>query len=68
MTQEDFNYLAENMFLLGPVRWTVEQQVKLFGMYNKITGENKPMTSCGRCVLNIKNRLKLEHEKYQSNN
>jgi hypothetical protein len=68
MNEKDFNYLTDNMVLLGPVRWTVEQQKILFGMYNRITGENKPMTSCGRCVLNIKNRLKFEYAKYKINN
>ena len=38
----------------------------VFDIYNRITGENKPVTSCGRCVLNIKKRLKFEIEKYEN--
>ena len=63
MNKQEFNYLEQNIYLLGNVKWNSEQQAKLFGMYNRITGENKPQTSCGRCVLNIKKRLQFEYEK-----
>lgn len=63
MNEQEFNYITDNFHLLGNVKWTRDQQTVLFGMYNRITGENKPLTSCGRCVLNIKKRLAFEHEK-----
>lgn len=63
MNEQEFNYLSANFHLLGNVKWNSEQQQILFGMYNRITGENKPQTSCGRCVLNIKKRLAFEYEK-----
>ena len=63
MTQEEYQYLEQNIYLLGNVKWNSEQQKVLFGIYNRITGENKPQTSCGRCVLNIKKRLQFEYEK-----
>ena len=39
---------------------------QLFDIYNRVTGENKPMTSCGRCVYNVKQRLKIEYEIIQN--
>lgn len=63
MTQQEYQYIEQNIYLLGNVKWNSEQQSVLFGIYNRITGENKPQTSCGRCVLNIKKRLQFEYEK-----
>jgi len=63
MNEQEYKYLDSNIYLLGNVKWNSEQQAKLFGMYNRITNENKPQTSCGRCVLNIKKRLQFEYEK-----
>jgi len=63
MNEQEYKYLDSNIYLLGNVKWNSEQQAKLFGMYNRITNENKPQTSCGCCVLNIKKRLQFEYEK-----
>ena len=62
MTNEDYNWLKDNYVLLGNVRMTQEQAKELYNVYNRITGENKPVSSCGRCVFNIKKRLKIEYE------
>jgi hypothetical protein len=66
MKQEHYNWLTDNLVLLGNVRMTKEQSTKVFSIYNEITKENKPQTSCGRCVLNIKKRLRFEYEKFQN--
>lgn len=63
MNEQEYNYVTANFHLLGNVRWTSEQQAIMFGMYNRLTNENKPMTSCGRCVNNIKKRIATEYEK-----
>ena len=60
MTNEDYKWLTDNHSLLGNVRMTQDQAKELYDIYNRITGENKPVSSCGRCVLNIKKRLKIE--------
>ena len=62
MNNEDYKWLTDNHSLLGNVRMTQEQARMIYDIYNRITGENKPMSSCGRCVLNIKKRLKIEYE------
>jgi hypothetical protein len=62
MTNEDYDWLHNNYTLLGNVRMTQEQAKELYDVYNRITGDNKPVSSCGRCVLNIKKRLKIEYE------
>ncbi len=68
MTHEEYQWLSANPLVLNNVRMTPEQQTKVFAMYNRITGENKPVTSCGRCVMTIKKRLKFEYEKQRSKN
>ena len=68
MTHEEYQWLSANPLVLNNVRMTSEQQTKVFAMYNRITGENKPITSCGRCVMTIKKRLKFEYEKQRSKN
>ena len=62
MNNEDYEWLTANYKLLGNVSMTNGEAKRLFDIYNAITGENKPMTTCGRCVYNIKQRLKIEHE------
>ena len=62
MNNEDYKWLTDNHNLLGNVRVTQEQARMIYDIYNRITGENKPVSSCGRCVLNIKKRLKIEYE------
>lgn len=66
MTDKDYKWLTDNYVLLGNVRMTQEQAKELYAVYNRITRENKPVSSCGRCVLNIKKRLKFEYEKYEN--
>lgn len=55
-------------------QWLIDNEKILFGqlklerskidemivVYNSITGENKKVTSCGRCIYNIISRLKAE--------
>jgi len=61
MNNEDYKWLTDNHSLLGNVRMTQEQAGMIYNIYNRITGDNKPVSSCGRCVLNIKKRLKIEY-------
>jgi hypothetical protein len=68
MTQEHYQWLDANRQVLGNIRMTPEQQHMVFDIYNTITGENKPITSCGRCVMNIKKTLKFYYEKQRSKN
>ena len=62
MNDKDYEWLKANSVLLGNVRMTNEQARMLFDIYNRTTGERKPMTSCGRCVHSVKQRLKVEYE------
>ncbi len=62
MNDKDYEWLKANYVLLGNVRMTNEQARMLFDIYNRTTGESKPLTSCGRCVYNVKQRLKIEYE------
>ena len=62
MNDKDYEWLQANYKLLGNVRMTNGQAKELFDIYNRTTGENKPMTTCGRCVYNVKQRLKIEYD------
>ena len=68
MTHEEYQWLSANPLVLNNVRMTPEQQRMVFQIYNSITGENKKTTSCGRCVMNVKKRLKHEYEKQRNQN
>lgn len=68
MKRKDYDWLTMNLKLLGNVRMQRPELERLFSIYNDITGENRPITSCGRCVLNIKKRLRFEYEKRNNNN
>ena len=68
MNKQDYDWLTANKKLLGNVGMTRVELVMLFDIYNRITAENKPITSCGRCVLNIKKRLQFEYEKRTNRN
>lgn len=66
MNDEDYKWLSANFKLLGNVRMTNGEAKQLFDIYNRVTNENKPMTTCGRCVYNVKQRLKIEYDIIQS--
>lgn len=66
MRQEHLEWLDANLYVLGNVRMTPEQASVVFSIYRDITGQNTPQTSCGRCVLNIKKRIKVEYDKNRS--
>ena len=60
MTQEHYQWLDANRQVLGNIRMTPEQQQMVFEIYNTITGENKPITSCGRCVRSEEHTSELQ--------
>ena len=65
LTEPHYNFLKQNEVSLGNVAANREIITYFFHIYNTLTGENKPVTGCGRCVLNVKKRLKIEIQKYE---
>lgn len=63
MTQEDKAWLDARPNVLGNTGQSREELVQLFDIYNRLTGENMKFTTCGRCVLNVKNRIKMYYDK-----
>lgn len=62
--QEAFDWLAANKYLVyNSVKFGGPQLTNFFLAYNIITGEAKSVTGCGRCLLNMKHRLRSEIEK-----
>lgn len=61
--EEDIIWLDENQSIFLNVRLTPNQLGMLFRIYNEITGESKPITSCGRCVAGVKKRVKAQLDK-----
>ena len=45
------------------VKLTREQTDRLYKIYNQVTGELKKPTSCGRCLQNVRKRIKVELNK-----
>ena len=60
LTEAHYDFLKKNEVYLGNVNTTKEIITYFFHIYNTVTGENRPVTGCGRCVLNVKKRLKIE--------
>lgn len=65
MNRQEYEFLRRNWVLLGNVKVSRDIIEYFFEIYNKITKENRPVTGCGRCVLNVKKRLKIEVIKYE---
>ncbi len=61
--EKDIIWLDENQSIFLNVRLTPNQLGTLFRIYNEITGENKGVTSCGRCVAGVKKRVKAQLDK-----
>jgi len=64
MTQEDIDWVRANEILFR-VNHTItpEQRQTIFNIYNRITGENKKTTSCGRCVRSVLNLVYFTYKK-----
>ena len=65
MTQEDFDYLKENLFIFNNVKLTPEQVARLFRIYSHLDGREHRPTSCGRCLSNVKKRIQAEYERME---
>jgi len=63
MTQEDRDWLDARPFILGNTTPSREDLVVLWQIYNRLTGENHKFSTCGRCILNMKNRIKMYYDK-----
>ena len=64
--EEAFSWLDANKYLVyNSVKFGGAQLTSFFSAYNLITGEAKSVTGCGRCLLNMKHRLRSEIEKHE---
>jgi hypothetical protein len=68
MTLQDKQWLDARPYILGNVRITPEDNRELFAIYNRLTGETMKVTSCGRCVANVKKTIKHYYDQERSNN
>jgi len=65
MTQEDIQWVTDNMLLFTTSRRYAPGELEMiFAIFNRITGQNKKVTSCGRCVENTK-KIILQHYEIQ---
>ena len=65
--EEAISWLKANRYILtSSIKFTPEQIKYFFASYNLITGESKPVVGCGRCILNMKQRLRAEFEKIEN--
>jgi len=62
-TEEEYNYMAEK---INNSTITVEEQVNILKIYNRVFKENVSTTSCSSCfVHNVWNKLKRIYKEYQ---
>ena len=50
-----------------PLRYTGEQQVEMYAVYNAITGENRRPNGCSACLNTVITRLKKELRNIEKN-
>ena len=64
MREQDVTWVRNNILLLTTSRRYEPGELQMiFDIYNRITGENKKATSCGRCVTNTKNVIMHNYNK-----
>ena len=66
MKEADYRWLQLNQHVFQNVKLSREDLQTLITMYNNITGKNEKLTGCARCISNIKKRLKVEYDRYES--
>ena len=49
-----------NILITTKQRFTNLEQIQIYNLYNKITGENKQPNGCSACLNNTISRLKKE--------
>jgi hypothetical protein len=61
MDQELIHELVDVIILItSKQRFTNLEQIKIYNLYNKITGENKQPNGCSACLNSTISRLKKE--------
>ena len=60
--QMDWIRNNETIFRVS-IKLTQAQLVSLFTIYNAITGENKRITTCGRCLEAVKKQVWAQYQK-----
>jgi CRISPR/Cas system CSM-associated protein Csm2 small subunit len=61
MDQETLHELVDIKILISTKqRFTNLEQIKIYNLYNKITGENKQPNGCSACLNSTISRLKKE--------
>jgi hypothetical protein len=64
MIQEDRQWVKDNMLLLTTSRRYQPGELEMiFAIYNRITGQNKKVTGCGRCVDTTKKTVLHYYDK-----
>ena len=61
--EQDIIWIDQNQSIFLNVKLLPEQLHNLFRIYNEITGENKRVTGCGRCVASVKKRVQAQFDK-----
>lgn len=66
MIQEHIDWLDARPHILKNTSITQEELVKLYEIYNAVTGLNTKPTRCGRCVNRTKQTIKHYYDKDRS--
>lgn len=66
ITEADYNWIKNNLSIFNNIKLTVEQKERMFQIYNTVSNVTMKPTSCGRCVSNVKKKLKIEYDRYEN--
>ena len=65
LTEQDYLFLKSMPLILNHnYRLNHVQMLELFGISNRLTGKQERPGSCGRCLYNVRERLKAAVERY----
>jgi hypothetical protein len=67
MTHEDRTWLDQRPNILGNVSISRPDLAILYAIYNRVTGQQRRVSGCGRCVTDVKKQIKYYYDKDNSN-
>ena len=64
LQQHQLDWVTANQTIFRvSLRLNPDQLMRLFNIYNSITGENKKVTTCGRCLEGVKKTVYGQYQK-----
>ena len=66
LEENDYYWLFQQPLVMNHnYRLNRYELLQLFAISNRMTGKNERPSSCGRCLYNVRERIKVAYEKYE---